>query len=444
MKDMANIKVAKFGGSSLADAAQFQKVKDVVAADKDRRIVVVSAPGKRFGDDNKITDLLYLCHAHLLYGVNCENVLGMIEERYRAIASALTLDVDLEAEFSAIRATLRKNMRVDDLVSRGEYLNAKLMAAYLGYAFVDAKDAVFFGYDGKVDYEKTNEALCAALSLHRRFVLPGFYGAAPNGTVRIMSRGGSDITGAIAAAAVGASVYENWTDVPGILMVDPRIVENPKAIERITFAELRELSYMGASVLHEETVFPVRNKDIPLNIKDTNDPVAPGTMIRETFEGESEAERSRFITGISGKKHYSILCVSKTHMCEDGGVIRKALEIAENYGVTVEHIPTGIDSFSLVVSTAQVEQCLYAMLSDIQRVCEPDTVKVTEGISLIAVVGRRMAYKPGISGRLFGTLGANQINIRMIEQGADEINIIVGVEDKNFKKAIQVLYNSFA
>lgn len=444
MKDMSNIKVAKFGGSSLADAAQFQKVKAIITADKNRRIVVVSAPGKRFADDNKITDLLYLCHAHLVYGVNCENVLGMIEERYRNIAAALSLDVDLDSEFAAIRATLKKSMRVDELVSRGEYLNAKLMAAYLGYAFVDATDCIFFGYDGKVDYEKTDEALAKALALHRRLVLPGFYGAAPGGGVRIMSRGGSDITGAIAAAAVGASVYENWTDVPGILMVDPRIVENPKSIERITFAELRELSYMGASVLHEETVFPVRSKDIPLNIRDTNDPDAPGTMIRESFEGESEAERSRFITGISGKKHYSIICVSKTRMSEQGGVIRKALEITENYGVTVEHIPTGIDSFSLVVSTAQVEQCLYALLADIKRVCEPDTVKVTDGVSLIAVVGRRMAYKPGISGRLFGTLGANEINIRMIEQGADEINIIVGVEDKNFKKAIQVLYNSFA
>ncbi len=438
-----SLKLVKFGGSSLADATQFQKVRDIVRADAARRIVVVSAPGKRSSEDNKITDLLYLCHAHLQYGVNCESVFSMIVERYKEIAAGCGLHFDLDAEFAAIRAGMSKHSSTDDLASRGEYLCARLMAEYLGYTFLDAKDWLFFGYDGKVDYEKTNAALTEAFALYGSLVLPGFYGAMPDGRIKTFPRGGSDITGAIAAAALGVDVYENWTDVPGILMADPRIVENPKAIERITFAELRELSYMGASVLHEETVFPVRSADIPLNIRNTNDPNAPGTMIRESFDEASEEERSRFITGISGKKHYSIISMSKTHMTEDGSIIRKALEIAERFGVTVEHIPSGIDSFSLVVSTKQVQHCLYELSTEIKKECRPDTFKINEGISLIAVVGRRMAWKPGISGRLFATLGSNEINIRMIEQGADEINIIVGVEDKDFAKTIRVLYNSF-
>lgn len=435
--------VAKFGGSSLADAGQFKKVKAIVEADPRRRIVVVSAPGKRSSEDNKITDLLYLCHAHLKYGVSCDAVFGMIEERYKGIEQGCGVDADMSGELKAIREGLSKRTQEDELASRGEYLNAKLMAKYLDFTFLDAKDWMFFGYDGKVDYEKTNEALREAFALHKKLVLPGFYGVTPEGRIKTFPRGGSDITGTIAAAALEAQVYENWTDVPGILMADPRIVEKPKSIERVTFAELRELSYMGASVLHEETVFPVRSGNIPLNIRDTNDPAAPGTMICESFEGESDEERSRFITGISGKKHYSIIAVSKNRMSEENGVIRKALEIMEKYHVPVEHIPSGIDNFSLVVSTEAVQGCLYELIADIKKSCEPDTVKVTEGISLIAVVGRRMAWKPGISGRLFGTLGANEINIRMIEQGADEINIIVGVEDKNFEKTIRVLYNSF-
>ncbi len=438
-----SIKVAKFGGSSLADAGQFKKVKEIVQSDKGRRVIVVSAPGKRSGEDNKITDLLYLCHAHLQYGVNCDNVFSMIAERYKQIAEECSIDLDLDSELETIRAGMSKRSSIDELASRGEYLNGLLMAKYLGYSFLDAKDWLFFGYDGKVDYEKTNAALKKAFALNKQLVLPGFYGAMPDGRIKTFPRGGSDITGAIAAAALEAEVYENWTDVPGILMTDPRIVKNPKSIRRITFAELRELSYMGASVLHEETVFPVRSKDIPLNIRDTNDPDAPGTMIRESFDDECEEERSRFITGISGKKHYSIISMSKTHMTEDGGVIRKALEVAENYGVTVEHIPSGIDSFSLVVSTQQIQHCLYELISDIKKACEPDSFKVTEGVSLIAVVGRRMAWKPGISGRIFATLGASEINIRMIEQGADEINIIIGVEDKDFAKTIELLYNSF-
>ena len=438
------IKTVKFGGSSLADAAQFQKVKRIVESDPTRTVVVVSAPGKRNKEDHKITDLLYLCHAHLKYGVSYESVFSMVEERYRAIKEGCSLALDLDAEFSALKNQMNKDISIDYLVSRGEYLAAKLMAEYLGFAFLDAKDWLIFNFDGRVNYEKSNEFLTAALYEHKRVVIPGFYGAMPDGRIRVLSRGGSDITGAIAAAGSGASVYENWTDVSGILMADPRIVSDPKPIERITYSELRELSYMGADVLHEETVFPVREKNIPLNIKNTNEPEAAGTFIQEAFEEENEQERRRFITGISGRKNYSIIAVCKAHMSGDAGVLRRVIEIFERYGVGIEHIPSGIDSFSVVVSTEKVKNSLYDIISEIRARVEPDSVKVTENISLIAVVGRKMMYRPGISGRLFGTIGENGINIRMIAQGPEEISIIVGVENADFEKTIRLLYESFA
>jgi len=437
------IKVCKFGGSSLSEAKQFEKVRDIVLSDERRAVVVVSAPGKRFSGDNKITDLLYLCHSHLQYGVSYEPIFQMVEERYREIAKSFGLKQDLEADFREIRSHMKKGMSIDYLASRGEYLNAKLMAEYLGYAFVDAADFLFFDFEGRVDYEKTNAALKEAMLQHGRLVLPGFYGSMPDGRIRTLSRGGSDVTGAIAAAAIDAGLYENWTDVSGILMADPRIVKDPKSIPFISYSELRELSYMGAAVLHEETVFPVRAKNIPINIRNTNDPEAPGTIIQESFM-ETEAEGSNFITGISGKQHYAILSITKSRS-HGGGikVIRKALEIVERFGVEIEHLPCGIDNFSMVFSMEKVQNCILDMITEIKRICEPDEVKFTENISLIAVVGRRMAYKPGVSGKLFGTLGDNNINIRMIEQGADEINITVGVEDHNFEKTIQVLYHSF-
>jgi len=437
------IKVVKFGGSSLADAEQFHKVKNIVESDKTRTVVVVSAPGKRYNDDHKVTDLLYLCHAHLKYGVSYESILSMVEERYSGIKQGCDLSIDLDAEFSALRAEMDRDISTDYLVSRGEYLSAKLMAEYLGFTFLDAKDWLFFNYDGKVNYEKTNEFLREALLKNQRLVLPGFYGTMPDGRIRVMARGGSDITGAIAAAAVDASVYENWTDVSGILMADPRIVKDPKCIERITYSELRELSYMGADVLHEETVFPVREKKIPLNIKNTNAPEAPGTFIQEEF-GEENGEGARcFITGISGRKNYSIITICKSHMSGDAGVLRRVVEIFEHYGVGIEHIPSGIDSFSVVVSTEKVKNRIYDIISEIRSRVEPDSVKVTENISLVAAVGRRMVYRPGISGRLFCTIGQSDINIRMIAQGPEEISIVVGVENADFEKTIRVLYDSF-
>lgn len=437
------LKVVKFGGSSLASAEQFARVKAIVEADPARKVVVVSAPGKRFKEDNKVTDLLYICHAHIKYNASFEDVFEDIAERYRQIAAGCGLKQDLEAEFEGIKRSMNKASSVDYIVSRGEYLNAKLMAEYLGYTFVDSKDWLRFNYDGKVDFEQSYNALKELFLRGKRLVIPGFYGAMSDGEIKTFTRGGSDVSGAIAAAALDADAYENWTDVSGILMADPRIVENPRPIEQVTFSELRELSYMGADVLHEETVFPVRQKNIPLYIKNTNDPAARGTLILEDFETESEEEKKRFVTGISGRKHYSILTVTKARMNSEPGFVRHTLKVVEKYGVTVEHITSSIDSFSMVVSTAQVESCLHDLTEEMQSTLSPDRIKVDHGISLIAVVGRRMASNVGVSGRLFATLGENDINIRMIEQGADEINIIIGVQDKDFKKTIRVLYHSF-
>ncbi len=437
------LKVVKFGGSSLASAEQFARVKAIVEADPARKVVVVSAPGKRFGGDTKVTDLLYICHAHIKYNAPFEDVFDDIASRYREIAAGCGLKQDLEAEFESVKQSIKKIPTADAIASRGEYLNAKLMAEYLGYTFIDSKDWLCFNYDGRVDFERSYTALKELFARSGRVVLPGFYGAMPDGEIKTFTRGGSDVTGAIAAAALDADAYENWTDVSGILMADPRIVENPRPIEQVTFGELRELSYMGADVLHEETVFPVRQKNIPLYIKNTNDPAARGTLILEEFEKESEEDKKRFVTGITGRQHYSIITLSKARMNNEPGFIRHALKIVEKYGITVEYITSSIDSFSIVVSTKQIEFSLHDLTADINEVLNPDRIKVDHGISLVAVVGRRMAWNVGVSGRLFATLGENSINIRMIEQGSDEINIIIGVDDKDFKKTIRVLYDSF-
>ena len=437
------VKAAKFGGSSLADAVQFQKVRDIVCADDTRRVVVVSAPGKRHGGDNKVTDLLYLCHAHLQYGVSCESVFAMIEDRFRDIQQGCGIPADLAPEFACIRGSMRKGMPIDELVSRGEYLTAKLMAAYLGFDFVDAADWVTFGYDGKLDAPRSEQRLRELLAEHPRMVVPGFYGALPNGKLRLLSRGGSDITGSLAAAAADAAVYENWTDVSGVLMADPRVVPNPKPIPHITYGELRELAYMGANVLHEEAVFPVRQINIPINIRNTNAPDEAGTLICEHFDRETHEERARFITGISGHTGFSIITLRKSRLAAEPGALRSALAVFEQFGVPVEHIPGGIDSFSPVVSSEQAAPVLYDILGELHRCCAPDSLTVTDNIALIAVVGRKMASLPGVSGKIFGALGAHNVNIRMIAQGPDEINIIVGVENGDFEKAIRILYNSF-
>ncbi len=436
------LKVLKFGGSSMADATQFEKVKSIVQADPSRKVVIVSAAGKRFSDDHKLTDLLYLCHAHLKYGVACDSVFDMIRSRYMEIRDELGLKTDLESEFDALRKKMDKGISQDELVSRGEYFAAQLMADYLGYDFLDSELWLRFKLDGTVDQEVSYEALSRAAS-GRRVVIPGFYGAMPDGSIKTFTRGGSDITGALAAAALDADVYENWTDVSGFLMADPRIVKDPLPIERITYSELRELSYIGAQVLHEGTIFPVREKNIPLNIRNTNQPDHPGTMIRESFDEPEEKADSSFITGIAGRKDFSVITITKNGMSNEAGVLRRVLEILEKYQLVVEYLPSGIDSVSLVVAADKLRPCQYQILGEIQKALKPDTIHVTEDMAIVAAVGRKMAFKPGISGKIFAALGENGINIRMITQGPEELNIIVGVDNKDFAGAIRVLYDSF-
>ena len=436
------LKVAKFGGSSVAGAEQFQKVRDIVLSDPARRIVVSSAAGKRSAEDHKLTDLLYLCHAHLTYGVSCDEIIGTIRARFVQIRDTLGLHYEVEAEFDALAARLSRDMSVDELVSRGEYFTSRLMAEYLGYRFMDAADCVFFGFDGQIDREKTYAAIRAALEEHGRILIPGFYGRLPTGRLKTMTRGGSDITGALAAAAVDADIYENWTDVSGILMADPRIVENPAPIAKITYAELQELAFMGASVLHEDSILPVKEKGIALNIRNTNRPEDQGTLIVETVEDEAPSEE-RFITGIAGRRNFTILTVRKRSM-NTSVSLRQALEILDRYHAPVEHITLGLDSFALVSSTAALGESVYDVIADIQKAVRPDGVDIKEGIALVATVGRKMISQPGTSGRLFHALGRSGINIRTIAQGADELAIIVGVENKDYENAIRVLYERFA
>ena len=435
------MKVVKFGGSSMADAGQYRKIRDILMADPERRVVVVSAAGKRFSGDHKITDLLYLCHAHTQYGVDCSNIYEMIRSRYLEIRDELGIRLDLESEFAALKSGLdRKMVSQDELASRGEYFSAKLMAAFLGFQFVDAADWIRFKFDGSVDQDATY-ALLKDRYKGMGIVIPGFYGMMPDGKIRTFTRGGSDITGALAAAALDADVYENWTDVSGILMADPRIVDDPQTIPEVTYDELRELSYSGAQVLHEGTIFPVREKNIPLNIRNTNAPNDPGTMIKESFEGDSDPDR--FITGITGKKDFSVISLSKRGLSGQVGYLRKVLSVFERHNVSIDYVPNGIDNVSVVMPTDAVASNLYTILAEIQKELEPDTLTVHDQIAVVAAVGRKMAFRPGISGKIFATLGEAGVNIRMINQGPDELNIIFGVDNKDFKTAIRVLYDSF-
>jgi len=435
------VKVVKFGGSSVAEAEQFKKVRNIIKSDEGRRIAVISAAGKRSKEDHKLTDLLFLCHAHLMYGVSCDDIMDSIEQRFVEIRDALSLSLDIESEFAKLRGKLSKDISADYLASRGEYFTAMLMAEYLGYKFVDAEECVFFGFDGQVDMDKSCAAIKEAYDKYGRIVIPGFYGRAATGKVKVMSRGGSDITGAIAAAAVGAEVYENWTDVSGILMADPRIVKSPKPIEKITYSELRELAFMGASVLHEESVQPVKERGIPLNIRNTNEPDHPGTMIVDAIEKEPDQEG--LITGIAGRRNFTIITVSK-HEMNTNAMLRRVLEIMERYHAPVEHINLGLDTIAVLASSSALGEGLYGILGDIQKICHPDDVRVQDSISLVAAVGRKMTFRPGTSGQLFKALGEKGVNIRTIAQGADELSIIVGVDNSDFETAVKVLYDGFA
>ena len=434
--------VVKFGGSSLATAAQFEKVAAIIRENPARRYVVASAPGKRFDGDTKVTDLLYRCYDAACAGQDPAPVLSEIRQRFADIVDALHLSVDLEPDFTAIEAHLRQSPQRDYMASRGEYLNSKLLAAYLGFRFVDAAQMVLFHADGSFDPDATNTAIGYTLVSIERAVVPGFYGAMPDGAVHTFTRGGSDVTGSVVARAVGAGLYENWTDVSGVLSADPRIIENPRRIDIVTYPELRELAYMGANVLHEGAIYPVKDAGIPINIRNTNQPDDPGTIICDE-QSAPPAPEEPLITGLTGKKNFTVVTVSKNQQEDNLGIIRRTLEIFEKYRVEIEHIPSGIDSFSVVVSTEQVEGCIYDIVGEIRAVCRPADIRVIDSMALLAVVGRGMSYRPGVSGRLFAALGDANVNIRMIAQGSDELNIIVGVENKDFEHALRTVYHNF-
>lgn len=433
------VKVAKFGGSSVASAEQFKKVKNIVGLDDARRFVVVSAVGKANKEDNKVTDLLYLCYAHTKYNINFDNIFKMIEDKFIAIKKELCLTFDIEGELVKLKSEINKGIDEEYLVSRGEYLTGLLMAEYLGYHFVDAKDLIFYNHQGEIDFEKTQAAFDEIVKEHDRVLIPGFYGSRPSGEIKIMTRGGGDVSGAIVANIADAEVYENWTDVSGILMADPRIIDNPNEIKVISYTELRELSYMGASVLHEEAIFPVRDKDIPIQIRNTNDPQAEGTIISDN----KHLECKQVVTGIAGKRDFSIITIKKRHMANEVGLIGKALKIFEDFNVSIEHIPSGIDSFSVVVETSNVRPFIHELVAKIKSVIKADEVNVTHEISLIATVGEGMKNSKGLSGRLFKALGEAGVNIALISQTNDEINIIVGVHNSDYDKTINTIYNEF-
>lgn len=426
--------VTKFGGSSLSCATQFEKVKNIVISDPKRKIVVVSALGRRDNKDTKITDLLYILHAHLKYSVPYDDIWNMIESRFISVRDELNITYPINEDLDKLHQELNKNISQDYLVSRGEYLTAKLMSNYLSYPFCDAKDLLKYNYDGTLDEVLTEKNVKLAFSNFGAIVVPGFYGSYPNGSIRLLSRGGSDVTGSILAKCVNASLYENWTDVSGILAVDPRIVENPKAIKEITYAELRELSYMGASVLHEETVFPVQSLNIPINLKNTNDPDNPGTIIKNDSNDESE-----LITGIAGRKDFVSFNINKDHMSGEVGFLRKALSVFEKYDVSIEHVPSGIDSFSVVVPFADVERCQYEIVTDLKKELGA-SVSIDSDIALVAVVGRNMAKRSGVCAKIFETLGKEDINVRLLAQGPSELNIIIGIQTKDYEKTIKSLY----
>lgn len=431
--------VAKFGGSSLSDAGQFEKVKQIVLADPRRRFVVPSAPGKRFGGDTKVTDMLIAAHEAVSAGKDVTAYFEPIRARYLGIAQQLGLKTDIGRELDVIQYAIAHGQNVDYTASRGEYLNGLLLAEYLGFSFIDAAEVIFFDARGNYDAARTQEELSKRLAKAQRAVVPGFYGSCIDGSIKTFSRGGSDITGAIVARAASAAMYENWTDVSGFLMADPRIVDNPKPIESITYRELRELSYMGATVLHEEAIFPVKQAGIPVNIRNTNRPDDLGTRI----VADAPLCPDDTITGVAGHKGYTAISIEKAMMNSEMGFGRRVLKVLEDYAVSFEHLPTGIDTMTVVVNDKLIAGKLDDVITSIYRVCSPDSVEVTTGLSLIATVGRGMVRQPGTAAHLFSALRDAGINVRMIDQGSSEMNIIVGVETHDFEKAIRAIYHAF-
>ena len=438
------IKVVKFGGSSLADAHQFKKVGKIIRKDGDRRYVVPSAPGKRTPDDTKVTDMLYSCYAQALLEEedtqeSFESLLGAIRERYESIIRELGLSLSLEEEFHSIRENFTRKIGRDYAASRGEYLNGRIMAEYLGYEFIDAAEVICFDKEGNFDGAKTQKILSKRLASTERAVIPGFYGAMPDGKIKTFSRGGSDITGSIVAGAVHADLYENWTDVSGFLVADPRIIENPKEIDVITYRELRELSYMGATVLHEDAIFPVRKEGIPINIRNTNAPEDKGTLIVE-----ATCQKPRFIiTGIAGKKDFAAVTVEKAMMNSEVGFCRKVLQVFAENGIAIEHMPSGIDTMSVFVHQDELKEMEQKVIAGIHREVEPDVLELESDLALVAVVGRGMRTTRGTSGRIFSALAHANIEVKMIDQGSSGLNVIIGVPNDDFEAAVKAIYDIF-
>lgn len=432
-------KVVKFGGSSLASAKQFKKVKAIITADKTRCFVVPSAPGKRDSNDTKVTDLLYQCYEAASTGKSYKKIMEQIQSRFNDIIDGLDLDLNLDFEFKKIEENFLAKAGRSYAASRGEYLNSIIMSKYLGFPFVDAADVICFDENGNFLAEKTNEELKAHLESMKQAVIPGFYGAKPDGTIVTFSRGGSDVTGSLVSRALLADMYENWTDVSGFLVADPRIVKNPAQIGTITYRELRELSYMGAGVLHEEAIFPVRKEGIPINIKNTNAPEDPGTLIVESTSRKTPYT----ITGIAGKKGFCSIIIDKALMNTEVGFGRKVLEVLEKYNIPFEHMPSGIDTMSVLVHQDEFEENEQAVLAGIHRAVHPDYLDIESDLALIAVVGRGMKSNRGTAARIFAALSHEKINIRMIDQGSSELNIIIGVHDSDFELAIRSIYDVF-
>lgn len=434
------VKVVKFGGSSLADAGQFRKVAKIILADKERRYVIPSAPGKRFSSDTKVTDMLYDCYDLGGSGRGFSASLGDIKRRYEEIIEGLGLELSLDDEFKAIEQAFRHKAGRDYAASRGEYLNGIILANYLGYEFLDPAGYILFDEKGSFDFDKTNEILGKKLASMKNCVIPGFYGSMPNDTIKTFSRGGSDITGSIVARAVGADIYENWTDVSGFLLTDPRIIVNPEPITTITYRELRELCYMGAMVLHEDAIFPVRTAGIPINIRNTNDPAAPGTMIVSSCQ---EVDSKYTITGIAGKKGFTSINIEKDMMNSQMGFGVQVLELLRDMDISFEHMPSGIDTMSLIVRNSALEGREEELLQSIRENLQPDSLEVEHNLALVAVVGRGMRQVRGTAARVFAALSHARVNVKMIDQGSSELNIIVGISDEDFETAIKAIYDIF-
>ena len=436
--------VVKFGGSSLASAEQFKKVGKIIKKDEARKYVIPSAPGKRTPDDTKVTDLLYSCYGQAILEEdeceeNFESLLAAIKKRYEEIISGLGLTLSLDDEFRTIRENFSKKIGRDYAASRGEYLNGIIMAAYLGYEFIDAAEVILFDAAGNFDAEKTDKLLSKRLAKTERAVIPGFYGSMPGGKIKTFSRGGSDITGSIVSKAVHADLYENWTDVSGFLIADPRIVRKPKSIDVITYRELRELSYMGATVLHEDAIFPVRKEGIPINIRNTNSPEDKGTLIVE-----GTCRKPRFvITGIAGKKDFASITVEKAMMNSEVGFCKKVLEVFDGNDISIEHMPSGIDTMTIFVHQDEFEEKDQKVIAGIHRAVEPDFLELESDLALIAVVGRGMRATRGTSGRIFSALAHANVNVKMIDQGSSELNIIIGVRNHDFETAVNAIYDIF-